>query len=272
MAAKLQDGATFFCKETANMSAGNTNFVQLNRIKPMNLLKIVLCGLCLIAASAVRAQEELPSVRPEARFDTPDGETEDASSPQSAPLTGHFFSNVENLGEYSVRYEWRIYPQGQENAPLVQRYDADIDYTFTQSGVFHVQLYATFIHGIDTIQYPEPGEASPFVVNISESKLELPNAFTPNGDGINDVYRVKDGHQSIVSFKAVIFNRWGQKLYTWTDINGGWDGTVHGTPVKDGTYFVVVQAMGADGREYKIKKDVNILTGFTKSDTNGSNL
>ncbi|MCM1109464.1 MAG: gliding motility-associated C-terminal domain-containing protein [Clostridium sp.] len=238
----------------------------------MKILRILTAVLTLMAVIAAQAQDEWPTVRPEARFDTPDGEIEDASSPQSAPLTGHFTSNVENLGNYSVRYEWRIYPQGQESAPLIQRYDVDMDYTFTQSGTFCVQLYATFIHGTDTIQYPGEGEAEPFVVSISESKLELPNAFTPNGDGINDVYRVKDNYQSIVSFRAAIFNRWGQKLYTWTDITGGWDGTYHGSRVKDGTYFVVVEARGADGREYKIKKDVNILTGFERNDSNGSNL
>lgn len=239
----------------------------------MNFLKVFAWCIGLTTTVAAQAQTELPAVYPEARYETQAGEaTEDASSPQSAPLTGHFTSNVENLGDYSVRYEWRIYPQGQEDAPLIQRYDADIDYTFTQSGVFHVQLYATFTNGTDTIQYPEAGEAAPFVVNISESKLELPNAFTPNGDGINDIYKVKDGYLSIVSFRAAIFNRWGQKLYTWTDIDGGWDGTHRGSKVKDGTYFVVVEARGADGREYKIRKDVNILTGFTKNGTNGSDL
>lgn len=240
----------------------------------MKFLKVFAWCIGLTTTTvAAQAQTELPAVYPEARYETQAGEaTEDASSPQSAPLTGHFTSNVENLGDYSVRYEWRIYPQGQEDAPLIQRYDADIDYTFTQSGVFHVQLYATFTNGTDTIQYPEAGEAAPFVVNISESKLELPNAFTPNGDGINDIYKVKDGYLSIVSFRAAIFNRWGQKLYTWTDIDGGWDGTHRGSKVKDGTYFVVVEARGADGREYKIRKDVNILTGFTKNGTNGSDL
>ncbi len=247
---------------------------MLKHMIRMNFLKVFAGCIGLTTTTvAAQAQTELPAVYPEARYETQTGETtEDASSPQSAPLTGHFTSNVEHLGDYSVRYEWRIYPQGQENAPLIQRYDADIDYTFTQSGVFHVQLYATFTLGTDTIQYPEAGEAAPFVVNISESKLELPNAFTPNGDGINDTYKVKDGYQSIVSFRAAIFNRWGQKLYTWTDIDGGWDGTYRGSKVKDGTYFVVVEARGADGREYKIRKDVNILTGFTKNGTNGSDL
>ena len=122
------------------------------------------------------------------------------------------------------------------------------------------------MHGNDTIVFPEEGTAEPFVVSISESVLEMPNAFSPNGDGYNDIYKVKEGYQSIVSFKAVIFNRWGQKLYAWDTLDGGWDGMFHGKTVKDGVYFVVVN----DGKEYKIRKDVNVLTGYSGTGTNGN--
>ena len=49
-----------------------------------------------------------------------------------------------------------------------------------------------------------------------------------------------------------------------TDIDGGWDGTWHGKQVKDGTYYVLVKARGADGRNYNIKRDVNILRNYTE--------
>ena len=177
---------------------------------------------------------------------------------------------VEDLGDYTVRYEWRVYREGQENTPIIDRFDENLEYTFTESGTFYVQFYATFVHGNDTIVFPEEGTAEPFVVSISESVLEMPNAFSPNGDGYNDIYKVKEGYQSIVSFKAVIFNRWGQKLYAWDTLDGGWDGKFHGKTVKDGVYFVVVNARGADGKEYKIRKDVNVLTGYSGTGTNGN--
>ena len=85
-----------------------------------------------------------------------------------------------------------------------------------------------------------------------------------NGDEINDLYQAKEGYQSLVEFHAVIYNRWGQKLYEWDDPAGGWDGTFHGTPVKQGVYFVHVTAKGADGRKYNIRRDVNLLRGFTE--------
>ena len=241
-----------------------TNMCIMNKVLRGWFL-VMTCFLC----SSLAAQEVYPTVNPAATYETSEGEITDASEAQSAPIIGHFTSNVVDLGDYEVRYEWKIYAPGMESSPLVHRFDADIDYTFTQSGTYHVQLYATFVAGRDTIQYPEPGEENPFVVSISASKLEMPNAFSPNGDGYNDVYKAKEGYLSIVSFKATIFNRWGHKLYSWNNIEQGWDGKVGGSVVRDGTYFVVVEARGADGLEYKIKKDVNVLTGFTKSGSEG---
>ncbi len=102
---------------------------------------------------------------------------------------------------------------------------------------------------------------------LQASKLEMPNAFSPNGDGVNDKYQAKSTYQNITEFKAMIFNRWGQCLYTWTDwtdIDKGWDGTYKGKPVKDGVYFVRVRAKGGDGKEYDIRKDVNLLRRFNE--------
>ena len=96
---------------------------------------------------------------------------------------------------------------------------------------------------------------------VLTSTLVVPNAFSPNHDQINDVFKVKS-YQNIVEFHAYIFNRWGQKLYEWTNINEGWDGTYRGNDVKQGTYFVLVKAKGADGETYNIRKDVNLLRGY----------
>jgi gliding motility-associated-like protein len=56
------------------------------------------------------------------------------------------------------------------------------------------------------------------------STLYVPNAFTPNDDGQNDVFKVEG--TSIRNFHMIIFNRWGQKVYESTNIERGWDGTL----------------------------------------------
>ncbi len=215
--------------------------------------------------------QEYPSVLPTALYVTADGEEmTDLDGNQSAPLKAHFYANPENLGEYTARYEWKIMKDGVEPELILHRFDEEIEYTFTGSGSFRVQLYATFVNGNDTIVYPGEGEENPFVISISESKLEFPNAFSPNGDGYNDVLRAKEGYQSIVSFEAAVFNRWGNKLYSWNSLSDGWDGKHKGRTVKDGVYFLVVKARGADGRKYNMRKTISVLTGYNNGENAGA--
>ena len=182
-----------------------------------------------------------------------------------APLDISFKANPSDMGDHTAPYEWHISKKGATTDLLVH-YQEDTSYRFLESGTFVVTL-KTRLTDNDT----ELGEKS-IEVTISESKLEFPNAFSPNGDGINDIYRAKqpDGYKSIVEFHAYIFNRWGQKLYEWTDVSKGWDGTYKGSPVKEGVYFVLVKARGADGREYNIKKDVNLLRNYIEGTTTNS--
>jgi len=225
------------------------------------ILTFLLCFMPLW----VWAQTIYPSVDPQALYTTAAGEEiDDASSSQSAPLAAKFSANPTDVDGWSARYEWKIWRQGEEDTPIVHRFEQDIEYTFNESGSFYIQLYATFVQGTDTIAFPEEGEADPIVVNISESKLEFPNAFSPNEspDGFNDILRAKDGYQSIVSFQASVFSRWGQKIYSWNDLDGGWDGRWRGRLVRDGVYFLVVTARGADGRKYNIRKAINVITGY----------
>ncbi|MBP3511724.1 MAG: gliding motility-associated C-terminal domain-containing protein [Prevotella sp.] len=183
-------------------------------------------------------------------------EATDAINDAQAPLTVTFMANPTNIAEgIAPSYEWRFVRDGSTEA-YITRYEENTTFEFRESGVTNVSLYVSYGDGND------PELISTIRVGISTSLLEMPNAFSPNGDGINDIYRAKTNHKSIVEFKAYIFNRWGQKIYEWTDINGGWDGTKGGSPVKPGVYFVLVKAKGADGKEYNIKRDVNLLRDY----------
>ena len=65
------------------------------------------------------------------------------------------------------------------------------------------------------------------------------DAFSPNGDGINDTYYVPVTNLSGVKhFHMDIFDRWGQLVYTTNDVTQGWDGTYKGTPQPEGVYVV----------------------------------
>lgn len=217
-------------------------------------LILILLAACFSTFAA------LADFNPTAYY-TIDGEQQEATDAildAQAPLEVTFRTNPTNLAEgEAYDYEWRLTRSG-EQSPFLTRHEENTTYEFRESGSFLVQLYVT------PIGEQQAELVATITVSIANSLLEMPNAFSPNGDGINDIYKAKSNHRSIVEFHAYIFNRWGQKIYDWTDIDGGWDGTWHGKQVKDGTYYVLVKARGADGRNYNIKRDVNILRNYTE--------
>lgn len=233
----------------------------------MKIRLLFACVITLINAVSIKADDydEIPTISPTATYVTEEGEEENSNMSGNAPLLGRFRANPQNVGSYSATYQWRFTLNG-ESEPYLTRYEEDTEYTFTKAGTHNIVVYATFINGNDTIAYTQEywDEVGPMSVTISESKLEMPNAFSPNGDGINDIYKAKDGYQSIIEFHAYIFNRWGQKLYEWDDPAGGWDGKYNGKDVKQGVYFVLVKAKGADGRTFNIRRDVNLLRGYSE--------
>jgi gliding motility-associated-like protein len=75
-------------------------------------------------------------------------------------------------------------------------------------------------------------------------EIFVPSAFTPNGDGRNDIIKpIPVGIFSMDFFR--VYNRWGQLLFSTSEINKGWDGTLNGTQQQSGTYIYMVQ-----GKDY----------------------
>lgn len=68
--------------------------------------------------------------------------------------------------------------------------------------------------------------------------IDIPNVFTPNKDSKNDVFKING--RNVKEFNCIIYNRWGQKLYEWNDINGYWDGSTKQGLAPDGTYFYII--------------------------------
>lgn len=184
----------------------------------------------------------------------------------SAPMKVLFKANVDAPEGYTYFCEWSS-SAGGNSTPALFRTEEEWEFTFDQSGAYYYSLLVTFT---DKDGNTIDETAGDFVIRISESELKVPNAFSPNGDGINDVFKVT--YKSLVKFNAYVFNRWGQELYHWglNKIDEGWDGTAHGKPVKDGVYFIVVEAEGSDGIKYKHKGDINILKGYSGTGTTGT--
>ncbi|MBR7166490.1 MAG: gliding motility-associated C-terminal domain-containing protein [Bacteroidaceae bacterium] len=233
---------------------------------------VVMC--CILVPDCVVAQSDIepPVPVPVAVVTDKNMEQEELGEGGNyegeAPLNVQFKAGAVEIEGYSLVCTW-TFIHDDEPEPFLTRYDADVDYEFREAGLFSVKLNVTYTHRVnENLVFENEYE---FVIRIIESSLKVPNAFSPNGDGINDYFNVYDV-KSIVSFNAAIYNRWGQQLYSWgidemECEECGWDGTYKGNPVKDGVYFVVVSARGADGIVYDIKSDVNVLRGFTEEVT-----
>lgn len=127
----------------------------------------------------------------------------------------------------------------------------DLNYIFTEEGDYYLRFIGSNSDGsCDAV-------SETYTVTIGDSELLCPNAFSPNDDGVNDIWKIS--YRSLLDFKCWIFDRTGKQLYHYTDPSGGWDGTYRGKKVKPGVYYYVIQATGSDGKKYKKSGDINII-------------
>jgi gliding motility-associated-like protein len=90
--------------------------------------------------------------------------------------------------------------------------------------------------------------------------LKVMNAFTPNGDGMNDRWIVtNNGGLCVTNVYVTVFNRYGGEVYVNPNYQNNWDGTYKGNPVPDGTYYYVINYTLFNGRKVTVKGDVTIL-------------
>ncbi len=93
-------------------------------------------------------------------------------------------------------------------------------------------------------------------VNVARrAQLHYPNAFTPDGDGLNDVF--KPEHLFIKEYSLNIFNRWGELIFSSDDIDTGWDGLVNGEAALEGNYSYLSKA--EDYRGLKLSRSGILL-------------
>ncbi|WP_339738033.1 gliding motility-associated C-terminal domain-containing protein [uncultured Sunxiuqinia sp.] len=176
-----------------------------------------------------------------------------------APLEVSFTSTSLNADQY----EWFFFRdrdemilEGQDvgvvqDSILQTAIDPNPVFIYENSGTYQVKLVtAKFSNDLacrDTFYLPD------FIV-AQTSLVEVPNVFTPNGDGVNDEFIIK--YQSVRSINVQIFNRWGKKIHSWENNNvqgfdetvseSAWDGKIGGRYASPGVYYYVVQAKGRD--------------------------
>lgn len=134
-------------------------------------------------------------------------------------------------------------------------YRKDIDLGFNEiltSGTNRVITDTTIPSGTAEVCYKVAyqdqcgniSELSDEVCLVLSSNLSIPNAFSPNGDGINDEFKITDGIFN--NFVLMIYNRWGNLVFSSTNPSIGWDGNYEGQPANLGTYRYRISFQNAD--------------------------
>ncbi|MDP4711748.1 MAG: gliding motility-associated C-terminal domain-containing protein [Saprospiraceae bacterium] len=96
------------------------------------------------------------------------------------------------------------------------------------------------------------------VFTVVEPVVEIPTAFTPNGDGLNDRFTYfTSGNLELESFE--VFNRWGQKVYSNQTPDTGWDGEFKGKPAVSDVYIYIIVLRRLDGAEIVKKGEVTLI-------------
>jgi gliding motility-associated-like protein len=86
----------------------------------------------------------------------------------------------------------------------------------------------------------------------------VPNAFTPNNDGKNDVFRILAADNN-KKFKLLVYNRWGQLIYETTDISKGWDGQFKNIPQPTDVYIYYLEIQTASNKKITKKGTVTLI-------------
>ncbi len=132
--------------------------------------------------------------------------------------------------------------------------------TYTQSGnplATPLEDITYKVTGVSLLQGC-PQEDS-FRVTVIPQDVFIPNAFTPNGDGNNDVFRVGTIRKMLNVQEFRVFNRWGKEVFSTNDIHQGWDGTYKGVPQDPGVYHYMIRVAYPNGKVQFLKGDVTLI-------------
>ncbi len=116
-------------------------------------------------------------------------------------------------------------------------------HTYTDAGTYCIKLFVQNMVGcIDSVDN--------CITVTNDVSIIIPNIFTPNGDGKNDLFFITT--TAVKDLDCTIYDRWGIKMTEWNTLNGGWDGrTKSGKMAQDGVYFYIVKVTAVNGEAIK---------------------
>ncbi len=177
---------------------------------------------------------------------------------QSAPAAFRFLNNSIN----AANYHWLF---GDGNEMDSQADESEIVHTYLIPGEYEVKLTTTSAAPYNCVDSVKK------TITVSKPELQVPNVFTPNGDGINDIFRVYD--VSITNFHIIIFDRYGGKVHEFKgNIRDwqGWNGKINNSNsnAADGVYYYIISKASAI-EDWKTGKPADLNNQDSSTSTGG---
>jgi len=152
-----------------------------------------------------------------------------------------------NSSTGATLYKWMF---GDGDTLVTVNRDTVISHIYNATGTYNACLVTYNNFGCtDTACHPVQAIVIPIV--------DVPNAFTPNGDGVNDLVTVKGFGIQKMDWR--IFNRWGTPVFRTGNISQGWDGRYKGLLQPQEVYVYVLDITFTDGTTYRKKGDITLL-------------
>ena len=95
------------------------------------------------------------------------------------------------------------------------------------------------------------------IVDVNCGDFFIPNAFSPNDDGLNDLINVHG--KCISTFNLQIYNRWGEKVFETTTLENSWDGSYKGKKMDTGVFVYKADGVSIDGQSFKLKGNITLI-------------
>jgi gliding motility-associated-like protein len=105
---------------------------------------------------------------------------------------------------------------------------------------------------------PPPPPPLPLLTAVDTSQVFIPNVFSPNGDGTNDLFSMRVG-KDVTGIEMMIYDRWGKLVYQTNNLGKGWNGTYNGKDAEIGVYQYLIKVKYRDASVSTYKGDVTLL-------------
>jgi len=163
-----------------------------------------------------------------------------------APFSVNFNDNTISADPYNFNWFW------QDGSTTFPAGTISMNHEFLEENIGLNEVYVVLTN-------ETTGCMDSVFFNIDVQGIpEIDNVFSPNSDGINDIFSFEEFGMNTVSVE--IYNRWGQVVYLWDGADKNWSGVdISGENVAEGVYFYAIVAEGTDGHYYDKKGSITLL-------------